>query len=40
MEIRIFCFVRFDNLVGAFQAATGKRGEVDKNTRLLLAIVK
>ena len=40
MEIWIFCFVRFDNLVGAFQAATGKRGEVDKNMRLLLAIVK
>ena len=40
MEIWIFCFVRFDYLVGAFQTATGKRGEVDKNSRFLLAIVK
>ena len=40
MEIWIFCFIRFDYLVGAFQTATGKRGEVDKNSRFLLAIVK
>ena len=28
MEIWILRFVRFDNLVGAFQAATGKRGDL------------